>query len=139
MRKQGSGALALHTWLSCVSCGAACGWSLAAAAAAQWALQHARTHCTRVASCVFFIRAGTQHLVAFRASPQVIEVGANAIVSGSGVFGAKDYAAAIKGGFGAAPGAFCTVSHIAAACLRAERGCCAGHPPCSGRCSVTLV
>lgn len=28
---------------------------------------------------------------------KVIEVGANAIVSGSGVFGAKDYAAAIKG------------------------------------------
>lgn len=29
---------------------------------------------------------------------QVIEAGANAIVSGSGVFGAKDYAAAIKVG-----------------------------------------
>lgn len=28
---------------------------------------------------------------------KVIEAGANAIVSGSGVFGAKDYAAAIKG------------------------------------------
>ena len=28
---------------------------------------------------------------------KVIEAGANAIVSGSGVYGAKDYAAAIKG------------------------------------------
>ena len=28
---------------------------------------------------------------------KMIEAGANAIVSGSGVFGAKDYAAAIKG------------------------------------------
>ena len=33
---------------------------------------------------------------------QVIEAGANAIVSGSGVFGAKDYAAAIKVGCAAA-------------------------------------
>lgn len=31
-------------------------------------------------------------------SAQVIEAGANAIVSGSGVFGAKDYAAAIQVG-----------------------------------------
>lgn len=53
---------------------------------------------------------------------QVIEAGANAIVSGSGVFGAKDYAAAIKvGALNARP---CSLGALAAPrVLTQQRGC----------------